>query len=473
MSKLKIFLIIVLIFIGLGLVSVWFVAKQGKLAELVVKEAAKQLSSDSQTEESLSQLLGMDSPKNYLLLFLNNTELRPGGGFIGVYAVANINKGLPNLIKMEGTELLDNASTGVLPPPPAPLAKYLKVKKWYFRDSNWSPDFVSSSLRALSLYKAEGGQSADSINGVIGFTPTVFEGLFKIIGPITVNGVEYNSGNFIEKLEYEVEYGYAQKGVSVAERKKTINDLTGALATKLKNTVLINYTKYQDLILRMLKEKQIIIYSTDSKIQNWAIKQGWAGETKLFEADYLQWIDANLGALKTDAAISRALTYQISSSTNGFAGKVTMHYQHSGSFDWRTSRYRDYVRVFVPKGSVLINSSGAMDMEKSSVPGIVDQGEENGLQWFGAFIAVEPGKSGELSFVYKLAPAVQQAIKNNSYKLLAQKQIGTVAVPLTLSLDFGKKVIYAAPGEADIKHGDSRYDLVTDLREDKIFEVKF
>lgn len=473
MSKLKIFLIIVLFFIVLGAVSVWFVAKQGKLIQLVANEAAKQLVGDSEIENILGRLLGLNEEKNYLLLFLNNTEIRPGGGFIGVYAVVAINKGAPGLVKLEGTELLDRNAPDILPNPPQPLAKYLKVKKWYFRDSNWSPDFVNSTLRALELYKAEGGQSADQINGVIGFTPTVFEELFKIIGPITVNGVEYNSGNFVEKLEYEVEYGYAEKGVSADERKAVIKDLTGALAAKLKNTVLINWSKYQELVLRMLKEKQIIFYSIDPAIQAWLDKQGWAGQLKKPTADYLLWADANLGALKTDAAINRTLIYQISTSTNGFVSKITMRYQHRGSFDWRTSRYRDYVRVFVPKGSALLKTSGAMDMEKSSVPGVVDQGEENGLQWFGAFIVVEPGKTGELSFTYKVAPVVESAIISGDFKLLAQKQIGTVNVPLTLGLEFGKKVTFAAPSEPAEKQGNTRYDLVTDLREDRLFEIRF
>src|SRR5258706_15817855 len=38
-------------------------------------------------------LLGMKNKKTYLLLFQNNAELRPGGGFIGSYGLAVINKG--------------------------------------------------------------------------------------------------------------------------------------------------------------------------------------------------------------------------------------------------------------------------------------------------------------------------------------------------------------------------------------------
>ena len=41
----------------------------------------------------------------------------------------------------------------------------------------------------------------------------------------------------------------------------------------------------------------------------------------------------------------------------------------------------------------------------------------------------------------------------------------------TLELDFSKKIISATPGENPNKYGDNRYDLLTDLKEDREFKV--
>src|SRR3989339_224407 len=56
----------------------------------------------------LKQALGLSKPKTYLLLFLNNTELRPGGGFIGVYATVRMDKGQTEILALEGTEKIDS-----------------------------------------------------------------------------------------------------------------------------------------------------------------------------------------------------------------------------------------------------------------------------------------------------------------------------------------------------------------------------
>ena len=114
-----------------------------------------------------------------------------------------------------------------------------------------------------------------------------------------------------------------------------------------------------------------------------------------------------------------------------------------------------------------------MRFEKNTEPAKIDWGIENGKQWFGTFVAIEPGKVGELSFEYYLSPKIFELIKENEYNLLIQKQIGTEAHKLTLNLDFGKKISKAYPGENPKNFGDSQYKYVGDLRIDQIFKVEF
>ncbi len=475
MSKVKIILSVLGIFLIIGVGMIYQSWRSGNLQKAIVQSVAQKISPNDVDNSLWTDALGFNGVRIYLLLFLNNTEMRPGGGFIGVYALLQLDKGTPHLLKVEGTEGFDKiAKTDFEATPPAPLIKYLKVNRWYFRDSNWSPDFALSSQKSMELFLKQGNTAnVENIDGVIGFTPTVMEELLKISGPIKIDNQEFNAQNFTQKLEYEVEYGYAQKGVEFKDRKAIIGAMATSLLSQLKFSLIKDWPKYYGVAQKMLAQKQIVIYATNENEENFLAARGYGGTMRSTDSDYLLWADANLGALKTDAAIVRELTYNITPTGTGkFLATAKMNFTHTGHFDWRTSRYRDYVRIFVPAGSQLQSTDGQMDIEKSKVVGKVDSGIENGRQWFGAFIAVEPGKTAELSFNYYLPDNIVNAIKNNEYNLTVQKQIGTQATKLTLGLNFGKNLVAAWPGEGLAKHGDSRYDLVSDLSEDRDFKVQ-
>lgn len=424
-------------------------------------------SANLKTPNLFQTILGFGGEKTFLILFLNNTEIRPGGGFIGSYGVVKIKNGVPDIIKIEGTEILDysTANTG-LPPPPAPLKKYLKVDKWYFRDANWSPDFSLSAQKALELYKLENGVFADVIDGVIGITPTVLEGLLKIVGPITIDGKKVDDTNVLEEIQYEVEYGYADKGVSKKERKSILSVLASDLLKRTRNSLLTHWRDYYDLVTRLIAEKQIMFFATDVNLQAVFSNQKWSGEVSKTTGDYLQWVDANLGALKTDRVIVRNLIYTIDLNQDGdYLATVAMVYKHKGGIDWRTSQYLSYPRVFVPAGSELISSVYQVSGQKAVSTTEFAAGMENGKQWFGAFVDIKPKQIATLSFTYRLPKNI---VSNGSYKLTAQKQLGLNGVGLTLNLNFGKPISESSP--EGMKN--SIYRQETDLQVDRSFYVK-
>ena len=69
-------------------------------------------------------------------------ELRPGGGFLGQYAVASIKNGKILKFYFEDANLLDQRIKTKITPP-YPFKRKLSLKKWKFRDSNFSPDFLN------------------------------------------------------------------------------------------------------------------------------------------------------------------------------------------------------------------------------------------------------------------------------------------------------------------------------------------
>ncbi len=476
MRKLFIVLLVIGAVFGTGIFLVWRWANtKGGLKSAVVQTVAENFVSNPEESSVVPKILGFEKPQTYLVLFLNNTEIRPGGGFIGAYSVVRFDKGMPQILKVEGTEILDNLAPQDFPSvPPEPLQKYLPVKRWGFRDSNWSPDFAVSSMQSLDLFRKEKGVAAQEISGVIGITPTLLEEILRISGPITVNGEEFNADNFTEKLEYEVEFGFAENGQSFDERKKILADLSHAFLARLKGDIFKHWSKYLALSQKMFLEKHILAYSSDAQVQKILLARGWGGVMKDAQSDFVLWADANLASLKTDKVIDRELLYSfVPSSTGGYVGTVKMKYVNKGSFTKFTSRYRTYARVYLPLGSRFISVSGSMKVERSPEVGVVDQGVENGRQWFGTFISIEPGKTGELAWQFYLAPSVVASIKNNAYSLLVQKQLGTIDHKLTLDFNFAKNISSAIPSEEKKNIGDQKYTYQTDLTVDRDFYLQF
>lgn len=423
----------------------------------------------------LPEFMGFTKPRTYLVLFLNNTELRPGGGFIGSYAVVEMNKGKSIILDVTGTEVLDNAAVkSNLLDPPAELRQHLGVDRWYFRDSNWSPDFTKSAELALDFYKREQGVAAAEIDTVVGITTQVLVELLRLIGPVTVQGIEFTADNVVEKLEYEVEYNYVKRGIRFEDRKQIIETLAYELWRRLGAQALLNLKTYSEVIKRLGQERLFMIYSQDPTFQKEFDKLNWSGRMAEVTGDYLIWVDANLAALKTDYILERILNYSFVKQSNGqYRATAEMQYIHNGKFDWRTTRYRTYTRIFTPKGSELVAVDGAMKWDRTTASGLVQQGEELGKQWFGTFIAIEPGETKSLKFSYILPEAVTRSIDAGSYTLLAQKQLGTIAHGLTLRLDFDKNITSAEPGEERIEWGDDIYQIMSDLRENREFVVSF
>lgn len=424
--------------------------------------------------EMLPTLLGMEEKQTYLLLFLNNTEMRPGGGFLGSYGVVEVDRGHPHVVVMEGSEVLDRKTPKDWnPQPPAILTEQLKVDKWYFRDSNWSPDFIESTKKTLELYRAEGGAKANEIDAVIAITPDVLEEVLRLTGPITVDGLEFDAENVTEKLEYEVEYGYEAKGISFANRKQLIPKFFEAIVDELGTDLLTQPEAYLGTVESLLEEKHILVAGLTSELQQVATDKNWTGEVPVeHDGDFIMWVDANLAALKTDHALERDITYRIEQRDDDMVGVVEVAYQHNGTFDWRTSRYRTYSRLYVPEGSALLGMTLTRDGDTAEIPRReIDGGKELGKQWFGTFFTIEPQSSATMVIEFSLAQSVKDAMVTGAYDLLVQKQLGTGQHGLTLDLNFDRTLQSAVPAEEKAHWADATYTFETDLSVDRTFTI--
>ena len=130
----------------------------------------------------IPSLIAQDSKKTYLLLFQNSAEIRPTGGFIGSYGLLTFEKGKLLDLDVQDIYAADGQLQGFIQPP-KPIEAFLGKNTWFFRDSNWDPDFTVSAARAEWFLNKTTGRNVD---GVIAVNLPAVKLLLQATGPITL-----------------------------------------------------------------------------------------------------------------------------------------------------------------------------------------------------------------------------------------------------------------------------------------------
>lgn len=366
----------------------------------------------------LPALAGYPNESEFLVILQNNDELRPTGGFIGTYGIIMIKDGKPGSIVTEDVYHLDMPCVGKLTTtPPDPIKKYMGVQYWWLRDANFSPDFPTSAKQVETMFMAESecaGKPVMKPTAVIAINPGLISDLLSLVGPITVDNVTYDSSNFQPLLQYNVEVAYVDKNISSWDRKEVIN----AVVSELKKRLMSLPTKRLPEVLNILQEniakRNLQIYFDNSDQEQIAKTLNITGEIKKTNSDYLMVVDANLAAFKSDSVMKKNISYKINNTNKLLEANVSLKYKHEGGYDWRTTRYRTYTRIYAPIGSRLTNNGGLDDFTVTD-----DTALEKTV--FGFFWTVEPGTEKSVSVSYTLP----ENINTTNYSLYFQKQSGS------------------------------------------------
>lgn len=361
-----------------------------------------------------------DNQERKFMVFLqNNMELRPGGGFLGQYGIIKIKNGQVVSSYFEDANLLDQRITAKISPP-YPFRQMLQIKKWKFRDSNFSPDFPTNVEKSMYFYRLSGG--VDNFDGYIAINADVLDHVLELTGPITVPGYpgEYTSENATLKLEEQVEKAYIMDpSLDSSRRKLILKQMAGIIIDKLTN--LQSIPKVAEFVHTELKDKDIMLHFKDSELQTLAESVHWDGKVSQdWGGDYLMMVDSNMGAKKTDYYIKRSLVYNVDLTQERPTVDLTITYKNTATYgDWRTSDYHSYMRLFIPKGSTFV--SGEMASYRVA-------GEDLGKTYFG--FLVHTLINGET--IAKIKYQLPADFPKDNYKLLIQKQSGVGEVPVEI-----------------------------------------
>ncbi len=391
--------------------------------------------------EQAPAALGQPTPKNYMMIFQNDKELRATGGFMTAYAFMKIDKGRLNAslsddIYRLDEKLLERCKTVICPlTPPAAVAKYLPEADgrprtaWSMRDSNFSPDVPTAMRDFEKMYNFLGGEKYD---GIILMDTKVVEELVKVTGPIEIDGTtfstEIDKRCDCTKVIYELE-NYSQvieKGET--DRKAILGTLMQQILARALGSSFDKVPEFINVGVKMANSKHIMMYMKDEKLQTALAKLNWTGQImQVADSDYLHINDSNFAGGKSNLYLQHKIDLDITQKDGKTVNKLTIQYRNP----FKASRWlnnvvnRTYVRVYVPLGAKLLSSKGS-DVAVTTIP------EELGKSVFEAFVQVRPENTRDLYLEYELPVNYE---KSGKYPLLIQKQGGVEPFEYTIKIN--------------------------------------
>jgi hypothetical protein len=451
------------------------------------------------------ELLGASEQKSYLILAQNDDEIRATGGFISGVGLLRIDQGQITQLDFRDSYAVDDLSQPHAEPP-LPLRRYMWAEMWLLRDANWSPDFPTTAQLAAQIYEQDQGVAVD---GVIAIDQQAVRLVVGALDPLRLEGYEESvtADNVIQLARRywasPLEAGALEEGAGDwwTHRKDFMEVLLKAAMTRLEGGVSsAEAMELAKAIRRGVEERHILIWLDDSAVAELLREAGWDGTIQAAEGDYLMVVDTNMGFNKVNPNVDEFFSYRATIGEEGdvhAAATITYHNRSTReveecvqearydlTYEGMMNRcYWDYLRLYVPQGARLIEATrnplppGSLYRRLSGAgagSGEPDIGPpEKGKEVFGTFFVVPTQESKEIRFAYELPDILESTDDAYRYSLLIQKQPGTQALPVqvTVELPPGVKLVATEPEASLVEGHILRYQLslATDRRIELVY----
>jgi hypothetical protein len=424
-------ILIIILVGGIGILGLWV---QPLLAALPM---------DFSQKVALARLA---KPGVYLVLFQNQRELRPTGGFLGSFAEVELGWGgrITSIQVETNIYRRDKAYAASLQrEAPEPIREFLGEQPWALRDSNWALDFPEAAQMVSWFYAHEGGREVD---GVIALDARLLERLLALTGPITLTDYDVNldKETVVEALMTEIEQDYWLDATHTAENqpKTVLADLLPILLAKVR--ALPEQTLLQEVV-RAFAAKEVLVYLRDQALGQAFSAANWDGHLATTAEDFLYVNEANLTPVngitrevgaKSSWSIDRTVKLIRTNAGQGSHRTLMLSREHLGANAWPDGPNSSYLRVAVPSGATLISAS----RNGQDITSEVRFSLEAGKSVFGLWSRLAPGQKEELRLDYQVPTAT-------TAELTLQRQPGMPAYSFIVMDD--NKLVWQGSLEAD------------------------
>lgn len=337
-------------------------------------------------------ILGFKKPVTYMVLFQNNMELRPTGGFIGSFALIDVAAGKISNWKVYDVYDADGQLPGYVRPP-EPIFNHLREAQWWLRDSNWDPDFPTSARRATWFLD----KSLDrQVRGVVAINLEVLREILVAVGPIELEGGEViNADNFYRNIQDEVHESFFPGST---KKKDKLTEVANSLMGKLSNLNPETLVKLLGGLKGRIDSKDFQLFFPDPELQPKLYAMGVSGQVR---EGSIGFVEANLGVNKSNQYIDRSLEVSIEKREEGsliVTKKIAI--ENNAKSDTNETLYKSYVRALAPVGAKLLTLSVfdkyGLREPKPDITFVSNRVE------FGALVETQAGKTATLEITFEL-----------------------------------------------------------------------
>lgn len=401
----------------------------------------------------LPSILGYDAPKKYLVLFQNNMELRPGGGFIGSYGTLAVKNSKIDDFKVYDVYDADGQLKEHLEPP-FPIRRYLPSAHFFLRDSNFYLNFSDNALSAQNFLLLE---KKEKFDGVIALDVSFAKEVIYALGGVYV--ADYNvtvtGDNFFELAD---KYSRTNFFPGSTQKKDFLGAVFRAIQQDLTDKK-ISYVSLAKAFATGVQQKHIQLYFDDPSLQNISLLGGFSSgisDTRQNSQntinDYMGIVEANLGVNKVNKDLARSISKSVLINEDGSVNStITVAYKN----DSNTQAYKNYLRFVTPLGSnfegIKINGKQQDIVAAVSDPSIYEKKgfkppkelelakeDLSGKTVYGFLLSVPRESIKTISFEYKLPSSVDATALEINYSLIVFKQPGTDDYPFAVEVKYQK-----------------------------------
>lgn len=428
-------------------------------AQEVVDESHKFIKDGKPIIGKISWLLGKDSPRKYLVIFQNDGELRPSGGFWTAYSTLTVKNGKVTPGTASNIYDLDDKIASKVPAPRLIKSYHIGVPYLNLRDNNLSPDFPTDAQIFLDQYYKAMGKK-DQFDAVIAIDTNLLVDMVRILGKLDTRVGTFTAEadkrcNGCPSIIYDLEWiagrprNYIDKN-----RKDFMNPLMSSLLANIMGSEKTKMAPIIEAGLKNINEKHVLFYFPQEEMQTIGNLANITGKIVNVDknTDYFHLNDANFASAKSNIFITQKIKHDITIKNGVAEHKISITYDNpapasncnleKGDLCLNAAQYRDLFRFYVPTGSKLIKMTGS---EIETV-----QYEELDKQVFEGFY----GNKYALNAKSSIKTSVQYtsgATIGSTYTLLLQKQPGTKAVEYELTINGKKQPIFQWAADKTIK----------------------
>ncbi len=428
-------------------------------------------------------LLGVGTPATYLLLAMDRSELRTGGGFIGNYGILTVKGAHLQQTNMQDTYVLDAAYFARYhqePPAQYPWWPYKYASTtygWGMRDSNLSPDFPTDASAALHFVNAvqNDSQLRDPypLVGVVGITSVVMGQIITIDGG-ALKLPEYPDHTItpqnLDDTIHCFQLGACRNETPIlpagqaqsTDRKQFTAFLGQTLVDQVRHFSGTQLKSLMKMVFQDFASKDIQFYLSEPHAETALMNAHLASNVPNQTGDSLLVTDTNIGGNKANAYVTQQEEDIVTLLPNGDAlHHLLIHtsYRRQGPlYEGSTGQtsYWDYRRVYFPttatylgdagfvngSGRHLLNYTTTSDVPHRAMIGAslsLDDGSALGqCQPFAGQPVTQPwdcAAQNRDTYLYWLTPNAWHWQQGKAvYTLLAQRQAGST-VTLTVRID--------------------------------------